>query len=471
MAEGNAAKYIAAKFGGLSSEVGYDLAKSAKAVYQLATDANARKQLTGAISKAVSNPRAVEQAVINAAVDFSKKSSEEKAETLFKLGLGSLASAGIGKVVTGAGGVVAKGVSTVTRRAAPVAGEVIGNPAVGAASRIQTPTLGNAPTNLFGACFVAGTLVATKEGMRAIEEIRAGDMVPSRHEVSGIDGWRMVEKTFVHEDRPIVRVTFADARGREESVTATSEHPFYVQGAGWCGAGELRTGDRLVSRQDGREVNVVSVANEGARATVYNFSVAEFHTYFVGELGIWVHNVSSVKEALEQMARDRAAVGNSGNTVVTRTVGRNTADYTLDAQGNTLSAKGSLFEDFGGGSRSSAEVQAQLDAAARGTPGDQGGHIVGYRFLPEQGDINLFPQEGNFNMGAYKTLENDYARYVNEGYQVDFEHTLGNFDPLTGRPATINVEFTVRDSTGSALDSFGKLFDNAPGQTYVRRMY
>ena len=74
-------------------------------------------------------------------------------------------------------------------------------------------------------------------------------------------------------------------------------------------------------------------------------------------------------------------------------------------------------------------------------------------------------------MDAYKTLENDYARYVNEGYQVDFEHTLGNFDPATGRPATINVDFTVRDSGGNVLDSFSQPFDNAPGQTYLRRKY
>jgi hypothetical protein len=56
--------------------------------------------------------------------------------------------------------------------------------------------------------------------------------------------------------------------------------------------------------------------------------------------------------------------------------------------------------------------------------GDQGWLIVGYRFLPEQGSINLFPQNGNFNVSAFKTIKNDYARYVNAGYQVDFEHTL-----------------------------------------------
>ncbi|WP_083245045.1 DNA/RNA non-specific endonuclease [Paraburkholderia nodosa] len=106
-----------------------------------------------------------------------------------------------------------------------------------------------------------------------------------------------------------------------------------------------------------------------------------------------------------------------------------------------------------------------------GVPGDQGGHLVGYRFLPEQGEINLFPQGGNSNMAAYKALENDCARYVNRGYQVDFEHTLSDFDPVNGRPASISVDYAVKDSTGNVLRSFNQKFDNAAGQTYVRGAY
>jgi hypothetical protein len=89
--------------------------------------------------------------------------------------------------------------------------------------------------------------------------------------------------------------------------------------------------------------------------------------------------------------------------------------------------------------------------------------------LPEQGSINLFPQDANFNVSAFRTLENDYARYVDAGYQVDFEHTLGGFDPVTGRPGTVNVDFTVTEKNGNVVDSFSKLFDNTSGQTYVRR--
>ena len=195
-------------------------------------------------------------------------------------------------------------------------------------------------------------------------------------------------------------------------------------------------------------------------------------TLVVGGAGVVKSGLEGIGalDAASGMARADTALS-VPNSVVTRTVGQNSVNYTLDAQGNTLSANGSLLEDFGGGTRSSTEVQAQANAAASGVTGDQGGHLVAYRFLPEQGPINLFPQDANFNVSAFKTVENDYARYVDQGYQVDFEHTLGNFDPITGRPGTVNVDFTVRDSTGSVVDSYSQLFNNAPGQTYVRRVY
>ncbi|MAX86430.1 MAG: hypothetical protein CMI07_06055 [Oceanospirillaceae bacterium] len=34
---------------------------------------------------------------------------------------------------------------------------------------------------------------------------------------------------------------------------------------------------------------------------------------------------------------------------------------------------------------------------------DDGGHIVGHRFMSDQGEKNLFPQKSNLNRGAYKS--------------------------------------------------------------------
>ena len=121
--------------------------------------------------------------------------------------------------------------------------------------------------------------------------------------------------------------------------------------------------------------------------------------------------------------------------------------------------------------RSAAEIQAQADAAAAGIAGDQGGHAIGHRFMLDQGAKNLFPQEGNFNMSAFKTIENDYARYTAQGYQVDYLHTLGDFDPITGRPGSVSVNYEVTDANGNLIDTFADKFLNQPGQTYTRRAF
>src|SRR5579859_1848432 len=73
-----------------------------------------------------------------------------------------------------------------------------------------------------GACFVAGTPVATADGLRAIERIVAGDRVLSRDERTGETRFERVVRTFVTEDRPVVDVDF----DRGDPVRATPGHLF-----------------------------------------------------------------------------------------------------------------------------------------------------------------------------------------------------------------------------------------------------
>ena len=68
----------------------------------------------------------------------------------------------------------------------------------------------------------------------------------------------------------------------------TPEHPFRVVDGGWVAAGDLTTSDQL----DGVEgaLRVASIRRFAEDATVFNLEVRDAHTYFVGELGAWVHN-------------------------------------------------------------------------------------------------------------------------------------------------------------------------------------
>lgn len=76
-----------------------------------------------------------------------------------------------------------------------------------------------------------------------------------------------------------------------ETISATPSHPFYVYKFGWTLAGSLKAGDVLVL-SNGELVTVEWVQHEilESPVKVYNFEVEDFHTYFVGESSVLVHN-------------------------------------------------------------------------------------------------------------------------------------------------------------------------------------
>ena len=151
-----------------------------------------------------------------------------------------------------------------------------------------------------GMCFVAGTQVHTEEGKERIEEIEAGDRVWAEDPETGEKGIKTVVRTFERETDELVRVY----AGGEEIIT-TAEHPFYVPKRGWTAAIELRAGDVLVN-VNGEYVILEKIEHEllESPVKVYNFEVEDFHTYYVGDSGVLVHNMcklnnvfNSIKEA------------------------------------------------------------------------------------------------------------------------------------------------------------------------------
>ena len=145
----------------------------------------------------------------------------------------------------------------------------------------------------------------------------------------------------------------------------------------------------------------------------------------------------------------------------------NDAVWTVDSQGRPIHAEGTLRTVFSKLERSDAETDAQGAAADRGIEGDQGGHVFGHRFVTDQGLKNLFPQNGNFNMGAYKTLENEWAAWVDKGMdvQISVDLTPRNVD----RPDRVRISYEVIDpSDGSRVYDQRVSFDNRAGQHYDR---
>ena len=141
-------------------------------------------------------------------------------------------------------------------------------------------------------CFAAGTLVWTESGLRAIETLKVGDQMLSWSEQTGEVALKPITETLVTPDRPLIDLAISGTASGDV-ITTTPGHPFWVEGTGWVHAGELTGGDALRLLATEGDVGVDAAPRRGpAYGTVFNLTVAEFHTYFVGTTGVLLHNAS-----------------------------------------------------------------------------------------------------------------------------------------------------------------------------------
>jgi hypothetical protein len=162
----------------------------------------------------------------------------------------------------------------------------------------------NAKVQPGSACFVAGTqvIIGQREDgsfiTKDIEDIEIGDLVFSRDQYDPDDDLdlRAVTEVFRKTSDHVRVLQIQDAEGNIETIRTTDEHPFYVEGRGWMGAGELVIGATL-DQPDGSDAIVIGSTREAHAdgITVFNFEVKGDHTYFVEDgqgdaTAIWVHN-------------------------------------------------------------------------------------------------------------------------------------------------------------------------------------
>jgi len=137
-----------------------------------------------------------------------------------------------------------------------------------------------------GSCFVAGTPVHTVDGCQPIESIETGDYVWAWDEETGEVALKEVVETYVSEANELVHISVGGSE-----IVATTNHPFYSPVKGWTAAVHLRAGDILVL-VNGEYVVVEQVQHEILErpVKVYNFQVVDYHTYYVADAGVLVHN-------------------------------------------------------------------------------------------------------------------------------------------------------------------------------------
>ena len=148
-------------------------------------------------------------------------------------------------------------------------------------------------------------IILSAIGLKSIEEIEVGDEVLAYNEETGEQAYKPVTRLFRNETEEWYHVKI-----NGEEIVCTGGHPFYIlnaendrnivnfegvkaSGAGkWITAKELKISDKvLISDGSCGIIETVKVETLTTSETTYNFEVADFHTYYVSNSKVLVHNM------------------------------------------------------------------------------------------------------------------------------------------------------------------------------------
>jgi len=195
--------------------------------------------------------------------------------------------------------------------------------------------------------------------LRPIERIKVGDRVLSRSDRTRETAYKPVTDLIRPHHRRIYAVRLEQpATHLVETFDVTDDHPWRSIQGRWLTTLQLKSGAQIQTAH-GPGVKVVSVVLTPRVTDTYNLEVGEFHTFFVGEEGVWVHNADCgrilgnlagrASEVASDVARSRGATG-----TVVRQMGH-WADKTL----------GEIAQATAKGDRSAATAMKIIKQSAR----------------------------------------------------------------------------------------------------------
>ena len=277
-------------------------------------------------------------------------------------------------------------------------GEHVGGRAVGEGGRlsegeIQSESrLAEGEAGAGGACsFDQNTPVATDQGEEPIGQLKLGDRVLAYDQSQNVTGYYTVTAILVNHDPAIEHLTIEG-----ETLTTTPEHPFFTQEEGWVAAGVLQVGHHI-KKANGDYGAVEAVKIEQRPQTMYNLTVAQAHTFFVGHEQWLVHNTCRVEQ--------------DGNLHITR----NSQNRPIEVRAYL---KPDYFQDWG----TAADAIAQRRAVNYSTTTKkyEAGHLLARLFGgPGEWDSgNIIPLLFKHNRSGFKLIENRIAQLLKDGFDV-----------------------------------------------------
>lgn len=162
-----------------------------------------------------------------------------------------------------------------------------------------------------------------------------------------------------------------------------------------------------------------------------------------------------------------------------RSVGRNEATWTVNERHETVRVRFHLREIPPKKERPAEENELTSNVGREGgRPGefpdrDDGGHMIGFQFMHDQGLINLFPQNSEFNQHVYNQFETEMRHWIEAGGAVRGSvevgsATAGGESKWGGaRPSEVAIRYeVVNPQTGRVVYRNQVLFENEQGQQF-----
>ena len=168
---------------------------------------------------------------------------------------------------------------------------------------------------------------------------------------------------------------------------------------------------------------------------VYNIKVEDYHTYFVGNCGIWVHN----KNCPPHMNEDGTLKPNQEYTT-----GENGYTYKTDSNGNIVSAHADelKFKTHSGRLKHNTNTANKL-------PGDDAGHIFADQFGGSPELDNLVSQRSTLNRAVkgdnktYRAMEKSWSDAMNNGKKVTDVDIKLSYKDGSSRPSSFKVSYKI----------------------------
>jgi hypothetical protein len=272
-------------------------------------------------------------------------------------------------------------------------------------------------------CFAAGTLVTTADGLRPIESIREGELVLAWNEQTEELALQPVTATYELPASSLINLEVRGDQGNEEIRTS---HPFWVSDYGWVSAVDLSADISLQTSATGLQplsvdpttrlargppetasVRVLRAEPLEIRGPVYNLTVADFNTYFVGSNAVLVHNKSPCPGG------SSAGGGGAGGALPELKISRSKYPQLADNIENAQKAGHPNVLTHGGNARANRKAATSgvpqiknttrdeypFASSKEGGAGSWVGHVPGSQNSAQGGLISNFVQKNNIKPG------------------------------------------------------------------------